>query len=62
MYRLALEVILELESFGLPLSWMPEGSIYQRAFGLPLSRMPEGKAYQRAFGGQYLLFGKLIAI
>jgi len=33
MCRLAPEVILELESFGLPFSRTPEGKIYQRAFG-----------------------------
>eukprot|EP00747_Dinoflagellata_sp_TGD_P159573 gnl/TRDRNA2_/TRDRNA2_177905_c0_seq1.p1 gnl/TRDRNA2_/TRDRNA2_177905_c0~~gnl/TRDRNA2_/TRDRNA2_177905_c0_seq1.p1 ORF type:complete len:628 (+),score=151.33 gnl/TRDRNA2_/TRDRNA2_177905_c0_seq1:68-1951(+) len=33
MTRLAPEVILELESFGLPFSRTPEGKIYQRAFG-----------------------------
>merc|ERR1719264_1733648 len=33
MCRLAPEVILELESFGLPFSRTTEGKIYQRAFG-----------------------------
>merc|ERR1719428_2298025 len=33
MCRLAPEVILELESFGLPFSRTGEGKIYQRAFG-----------------------------
>merc|ERR1719291_464120 len=33
MCRMAPEVILELESFGLPFSRTPEGKIYQRAFG-----------------------------
>merc|ERR1712032_179105 len=33
MCRLAPEVILELESFGLPFSRTPDGKIYQRAFG-----------------------------
>merc|ERR1712054_309139 len=33
MCRLAPEVILELESFGLPFSRTAEGRIYQRAFG-----------------------------
>lgn len=30
---LSCQVILELESFGLPFSRTPEGKIYQRAFG-----------------------------
>jgi len=44
MCRLAPEVILELESFGLPFSRTPEGKIYQRAFG--------GQSLQFGKGGQ----------
>jgi succinate dehydrogenase (ubiquinone) flavoprotein subunit len=44
MCRLAPEVIIELESFGLPFSRTNEGKIYQRAFG--------GQSLQFGKGGQ----------
>ena len=49
MNRLALEVILELESLGLPFSRTPEGRIYQRALGGQSLKFGEGgQAYRCA--------------
>jgi len=49
MCRLAPEVVLELESFGLPFSRTKEGKIYQRAFGGQSLKFGEGgQAYRCA--------------
>lgn len=49
MCRLAPDVILELESFGLPFSRTAEGKIYQRAFGGQSLKFGEGgQAYRCA--------------
>ena len=49
MCRLAPEVILELESFNLPLSRTPKGKIYQRAFGGQCLKFGKsGQAYRCA--------------
>ena len=43
----AREVILELESFGLPFSRTPEGKIYQRAFGGQSLKFGKGRNARR---------------
>ena len=48
MHRLAPEVILDLESFGLPQSRRPEGQVYQRAIGSQWLKLGKGgQAHRR---------------